>query len=37
MGDSLNLAVQDTRHSVKVMTDMFDTVMELCKVFRTFA
>ena len=34
MGHSLNLAVQDTCRSIKVMADMFDTVMELSKVFK---
>ena len=34
MGHSLNLAVQDTSRSVKVMADTFDTVLELAKVFK---
>ena len=34
MGHSLNLAVQDTSCSVKVMADTFDTVLELAKVFK---
>ena len=32
MGYSLNLAVQDTCHSIKVMADTFDTAFELSKV-----
>ena len=34
MGHSLNLAVQDTCRSIKVMADTFDTVLELAKVFK---
>ena len=34
MGHSLNLAVQDTSCSVKVMADTFDTVLEVAKVFK---
>ena len=34
MGHSLNLAVQDTCRSIKVMADTFDTVLELSKVFK---
>ena len=34
MGHSLNLAVQDTSRSVKVVADTFDTVLELAKVFK---
>ena len=34
MGHSLNLAVQDTSCSVKVMADTFDTVIGLAKVFK---
>ena len=34
MGHSLNLAVQDTSRSVKVMADAFDTMLELAKVFK---
>ena len=34
MGYSLNLAVQDTSRSVKVMADTFDTVLEMAKVFK---
>ena len=34
MGHSLNLAVQDTSRSVKVMADTFDTVLELAKLFK---
>ena len=34
MGHSLNLAVQDTFRSVKVMADTFDTVLEMAKVFK---
>ena len=34
MGYSLNLAVQDTIHSVKVMADMFDTALDLAEVFK---
>ena len=34
MGHSLNLAVQDTSRSVKVMADTFDTVLEMAKVFK---
>ena len=31
MGHSLNLAVQDTYRSIKIMSDTFDTVLELSK------
>ena len=34
MGHSLNLAVQDTTRSIKVMADAFDTMLELAKVFK---
>ena len=34
MGHSLNLAVQETCRSIKVMADTFDTVLELSKVFK---
>ena len=34
MGHSLNLAVQDTSRSVKVVADTFDTVLEMAKVFK---
>ena len=34
MGHSLNLAVQDTYHSITIMRDAFDTVLELSKLFK---
>ena len=34
MAHSLNLAVQDTCQSVNVMSDAFDTVLELSKIFK---
>ena len=33
MGHSLNL-VQDTRRSIKIMKDAFNTVLELSKIFK---
>ena len=34
MGHCLNLAVQDTCRSIKIMRDTFDTILELSKVFK---
>ena len=34
MGHSLNLAVQDTCRSIRIMRDAFDTVLELSKLFK---
>ena len=34
MGHCLNLAVQDTCRSIKIMRDAFDTILELSKVFK---
>ena len=34
MGHSMNLAVQDTCRSIAVISDAFDTVLELSKIFR---
>ena len=31
LGHSLNLAIQDTCHFIRIMRDMFDTVLELSK------
>ena len=33
-GNSLNLAVQDTCRSIKIMSDTFDTVLELSKAIK---
>ena len=34
MGHTLNLAVQDTCHTIKVMSDTFDTLLEISKAMR---